>query len=72
MPQHLWINGPPLLPGGSFRICEVCRALQVSRNGGWSPHVSTICLGDDEDGPSTGGRRRPRPSAPSGKVLEVA
>lgn len=65
MPQHLWISGPPLLTADLFRVCEVCRALQLNRDGGWSPHVSAICPGDDDDGPLSGGRRRPRPHLPT-------
>jgi hypothetical protein len=74
MAQHLWMEGHATLIVGpaAIRACEVCLARQVDIGKGWTPHVSAICPGDDEDGPSTSQRLRPRPSAPSGKVLEVA
>jgi hypothetical protein len=59
MPQHLWN------PISFMRICEVCRAMQVDQNGKWHPPVNSICPGDDEDGPSAGRRRRPRPHLPT-------
>jgi len=58
--QHLW-RGMSLI-----RICEVCKKHQFGPNGGWQPHVSPICAGDDDDG---GRRVRPRPYAPSGSPL---
>jgi hypothetical protein len=66
MPQHLWITVPTL------RRCEVCDAMQVDIGKGWTPEVDAICPGDDEDAPPTSRRRRPRPSAPTGRVLEAA
>lgn len=66
MPQHLWVGGEIV------RMCEVCTAIQRATASGWTPPVSPICSGDDDDG----GRRRPRnrPLAPSGapRVLEDA
>ena len=65
MAQRLW-RGMTLA-----RICEVCGKSQFGRGGDWQPHVSPICVGDDN-----GGRRRarPRPFAPAGspRVLEDA
>jgi hypothetical protein len=74
MPQHLWIEGHATLSVGpaAIRACEVCLARQVDIGTGWSPHVGAICPGDNDDPPPSIGRGRPRPSAPSGKVLEVA
>ena len=61
MPQHLWLSTSRL-----WRICEVCWTAQVQRGGEWTPPVSTICPGDDDDDrPSGPRRRRPKPLAPS-------
>ena len=60
MPQHLWGAF------GNARVCEVCLESQVKGGAGWTPPVSTICPGDDDDDrPSAPGRRRPKPLAPS-------
>ena len=65
MPQHLWLSS------SIFRVCEVCLVRQVDLGEGWTPHIGSICPGDDDD-PPTSIERRPRPAAPSGKVLEAA
>jgi hypothetical protein len=65
MPQHLWITVPTL------RRCEVCNAMQVDNGAGWSPPVHSICPGDDDEPPTSIGGRRPRPSGPTGGVLEA-
>lgn len=68
MPQHLW-HGTP-----SFRLCEVCEAVQTARRGKWLPSIGPICQGDPDDGNNRGRRaRRPKPDAPadSPEVLEL-
>ena len=62
MAQHLWQTFLMV------RMCEVCRAAQTERQMGWTPPVSPICPGDDDDG---GRRLRPRPYAPSGSPLSL-
>jgi hypothetical protein len=65
MPQHLWQRA------GAFRMCEVCEAYQVERDGKFLPPVSTICPGDDDDDGARRGRRRRPPPQPSGtRVLD--
>lgn len=64
MAQHLWHT---LLMA---RMCEVCHAMQTEHQVGWTPSISPICPGDDDD--HGGGRRlRPRPNAPSGAPIRV-
>lgn len=68
MPQHLW-HGTP-----SFRLCEVCEAVQTARRGEWLPDIGPICPGDPDDGDRWRRRGRPpKPDAPaaSPKVLEL-
>jgi hypothetical protein len=57
MPQHLWHDF------SRTRFCEVCFASQRQAEGDWSPPVSPICPGDDEDG---GRRARRKPLTPAG------
>lgn len=69
MPQHLWEGD------STFRLCEVCHALQIPKRGEWWPSVGPICPGDDEDDGQRRGRpRRPKPDAPAAgpRVLEPA
>ena len=67
MPQHLWTMTTEVI-----RFCEVCRVWQAGRGSDWTPPISAICPGDDND--DCGRVTRPRPNAPSGapRVLEVA
>lgn len=69
MPQHLWHEFPHV------RMCEACYTVQNHFAGEWTPRVSPICAGDDDDDGARGrSGRGPRPTAPSGapRVLEVA
>jgi hypothetical protein len=69
MPQHVWIGFD------KARWCEVCLAWQGKAGTEWTPPISSICPGDDEDGGRRRSTRRP-PDAPSGvpreRVLESA
>ena len=66
MPQHLWQQTGP------FRLCEVCQAYQVKRDGTYRPPVGTICPGDDDDDGARGRRRRKLPPPqPSPKLEEL-
>jgi hypothetical protein len=66
--QHLWHEG------ARTRRCEVCMISQFFVRGEWSPPISAICPGDDEDGGRRRAGRRPKPLVPAGSppVLEDA
>ncbi len=65
MPQHLWQKTGP------FRMCEVCQAYQVKREGTYRPPISTICPRDDDDDGARPKRKRLPPGPPTRRLKEL-